>query len=229
MSKLPTATYPNYTNLKLRDGLFDQLMATVDHHLQNEWKAQRLRGDAWTKVYLGSMEAVMANTTQYLLGILLIDQKKAQILLENDLLELKKEELRFKIDQLYPLEVIKTNAEIDLINAQIGKISKEIEYITQKIVTEVANVDSTGVDPASIIGRQTDLLYAQKLGFAGDIRNKAAKMYADYDGLYMSVLETSPATLGFDADAHIQLALDTATAIFPVADIPPDPELEPLP
>jgi hypothetical protein len=149
-----TPTYPQYTNLALNDGLFDQLMASVKYHLDGQYKAQRIRGDNYSKVYLGSMEAVMGNTTQYLLGVMLIEEKKEQLKLENELLELKKEELRFKIDFLYPLELQKLEQELLLIIAQVEKIGKEIEFITAKINTEIANVDGSGVTEDSVVGRQ---------------------------------------------------------------------------
>jgi len=186
---LPTPTYPQYTNVALSAGLFDQLMLAIREHLDREYKDQRIRGAEYAKVYLGSLESALANTTQYLLGVLLIDERKLNLDLQNAILELQREELRFKIDFLYPLEVLKLQAEIDMMAKQMEKIDKEIEFLDAKIQTEIANVDATGVNPVSVIGRQIELLRAQKLGFAGDLESKAARLHAEYSGIFQTTQE----------------------------------------
>jgi hypothetical protein len=175
--------------MALGEGLFDQLMATVKHHISQEYDAQRIKGDNYSKLYLGSLEAVLGNSTQYLLGTMLIDEKKEQLKLQNELIELQKEELRFKIDYLYPLEVTKTEAEIALINAQIGKIDKEKEFLTAKINTEKANVTADIAEANSLIGKQKTLLAAQVKGFAVDGYQKSGKLQSDFLGIYQSVME----------------------------------------
>jgi hypothetical protein len=212
--KISVPTYPQYTNLALGEGLFDQLMTTVKYHLMQEYNGQRIRGAEYSKVYLGSMEAVMANTTQYLLGTMLIDQQRAKLIAEILLLGLEAEKLRFEIDFLYPLMKMKAEVEIELINAQIEKIMKEIEFLDAKIDSEIANVDATDVLPNSVIGRQMALLEAQKLGFAGDIYTKTAKLYADYDAVFQSVQEDpDSAELSEFAVTAIGNAEEVATVI----------------
>ena len=215
---IDTPTYPQYTNLALGDGLFDQLMATMKHHLQIEYDSQRIRGSEYAKVYLGSMESVLGNTTQYLLGILLIEQRKEQLELENRILDLDIIKLEYEIEHILPLIKLKTQAEVDLINAQISKINKEILFIDAKINTEIANVDGSGVTADSVVGRQTALLLAQKLGFAGDIESKVAKLHADYASVWQSVQEdeTVPDLIfggQTAAETAIDLALTTAVSI----------------
>ncbi len=215
---IDTPTYPQYTNLALGDGLFDQLMATMKHHLRMEYDSQRIRGSEYAKVYLGSMESVLGNTTQYLLGILLIEQRKEQLELENRILDLDIIKLEYEIEHILPLIKLKTQAEVDLINAQISKINKEILFIDAKINTEIANVDGSGVTADSVVGRQTALLLAQKLGFAGDIESKVAKLHADYASVWQSVQEdeTVPDLIfggQTAAETAIDLALTTAVSI----------------
>ena len=216
-----TPTFPQYTNLALKEGLFDQLMATVKHHLELEYDAHRLRGDNYSKVYLGSMEAVMANTTQYLLGILLIDERRDKLIADTNLVNIETDKAKFELDTLFPLQATKLQSEINLLDAQKIltdaqklKVDKEVEFLTQKIVTELANVDGTGVTSDSIIGRQVALLLAQKLGFAGDIETKTAKLHADYAAVFQSVQEVpEDVLLNVDAQTAITLALATATTI----------------
>ena len=214
----PTPTYPQYTNIALGDGLFDQLMAAVKHHLEKEWSSQRITGDSYSKVYLGSMEAVLGNTTQYLLGILLIDEKRDQILAQ---LDVNKEEARqtaYETDYILPAQLLKIQAETKLLGeqynltvAQTAKVNKEIEFLNAKIQSELANTDETIADAGSLIGRQIDLLRIQGLGFAGDLEAKAAKLNADYDSVFQSVQEVPDASsLATNAIEGIINVLDTS-------------------
>jgi len=217
------ATYPQFTNLALGEGLFDQLMTTIDARLETQFKLQRIKGADYAKVYLGSMEAVLANSTQYLLGIMLIDEQRAKLVIEAGILELQEEKLQFEIDEILPLTKLLTQAQIDKIAAEISlmgkqetKIDKEILFLTAKINTEDANVNATaaGVVANSIIGRQMELLRAQKLGFAGDLEVKAAKLHADYDAVYQSVQEAPEAsTLATNAINNIIGILQTVEKI----------------
>ena len=123
---------------------------------------------------------------------------------------------QFELDILMPLAATKLQSEIDLLDAQKLKVDKEVEFLIQKIVTELANVDGTVFDAESVVGRQTSLLLAQKFGFAGDIQTKTAKLHADYDAIYQSVQEsTAPGSeeLSDNAQTAIITALDTASQI----------------
>ncbi len=225
MSTPENATYPQFTNLKLNEGLVDQLMATVAFHVHKEFSAQRITGADYAKVYLGSLEAVLANSTQYLLGTLLLEQQKLKLIAEIAMINLESEKLRFEIDFMYPAQLIKlqqegllimsqirlsdakvleTQANIQkieaeilmlesqklLIDAQILKINQEILFLQAKIKTEEANTEENFTS-GSIVGRQTALLKAQKLGFSGDLYIKQAKLHADYAAVWQSVQETT--------------------------------------
>lgn len=231
---IETPTYPQYTNKALGKGIFDQLMATVEDHLQRQFDEDRIDQSEFGKVYLGSIEAVLGNSTQYLLGILLIDEKRDQIKLQNDLIELEKQKLQYQIDYIMPLERDRLQHEIDklaaeityiakqgelidsqiLVNtAQISKINKEIELLTAKVATEQANTQSGIAASGSLIADQQNLLRAQKLGFAGDLKNKVGKVYADYDSVYLTVHEPTTATVGLDAAGALSSAEAIATTI----------------
>ena len=75
----PTITSPHYSNKGLELGLFDQLMLAAESHIHKEYKARRITGDTYHKVYLGLLEAVLGNSTQFLLGNLLLDEKRNQL------------------------------------------------------------------------------------------------------------------------------------------------------
>ena len=128
-------THPDYTTGSLNGlGLFDQLMNTVKLHLEEEFSHQRIRGADYSKVYLGSMEAVLGNTTQYLIGGALLEEQKLKLQAELALIQLEVQKVEYEIEYLYPLQKEqleiqnrKVTSEIDLVNAQVLKIQKEIE------------------------------------------------------------------------------------------------------
>jgi hypothetical protein len=219
----PKPTYPAFTSQALGEGLFDQLMLTMKGHIHEEYAQQRITSADYARVFLGTMEAALSNTTQFLMAGLLLELQKQKIEAEIRLIDLEGEKLRYEIDYMYPAQLIKlqqegllieaqvrlaeaqilkTAAEIEkihaeiallvlqeaLIAAQILKIEKEIEFLTAKIATEWANT-TEGFLPGSVIGRQTTLLRAQQLGFAGELHLKVAKLSADYQSVYESVNE----------------------------------------
>ena len=197
----PTITYPHYTNKGLDEGLFDQLMVAVEYHLQKEYKAGRISGDTYHKVYLGSLESAMGNATQYLLGTLLIGEKRDQLNAQIELSQEQARQLAYETDFILPQTLLKLIEETallvkqqELVDKQMLKIDKEIEFLTAKILSELANTDETIADANSLIGRQINLLRIQGLGFAGDLESKAAKINADYDAVFQSIQEAPDAS-----------------------------------
>jgi len=129
--------------LALNEGLFDQLMKSVEFHLDKEYKQSRLRGTEYAKVYVGAIQGVMQYTTQYLLGTMLIteqrDKAKAEISLitsQENLIDeqiamslLEQERIRYEIDTLLPLQATKLQSEIDVLDNQVLKITAEIAHL----------------------------------------------------------------------------------------------------
>lgn len=231
---MPTAkdtpqTYPNYTNLGLEEGVFDRLMLASKAHVQAEYEAGRINNAAYGNVFLGVTEAAMQAATQYLLGMLLIDEKRRgqdlenqkaeyelEVLLPNQNLKLLAETdlIRKEIEKIdkemlvldkqllvMDKEIEKMSAEISLMGKQEDKLDKDMEKIDEEIVylqaktrTERANTEAGIADSGSLIGKQISLLTAQRMGFAGDIRSKMAKLEADYAAVYQSVQEIEGAT-----------------------------------
>lgn len=220
---MPTAvdtplTYPAYTNRNLDDGVFDQLMAAVQSHVQAEFKAGRLQAENYNTFYLGLTEAVLQNSTQYLLGLLLIDEKRRGQDLQNQKAEYELEVLLpaqhaklLKEIEVMDKQIEKIDAEISLMAKQEQKIDKEIAFLDAKIQTERANTEAGIAAAESLVGKQISLLTAQRLGFAGDLHTKVGKLYADYDSIYQSVQEVE-AMVTLQTDAQTKLAAAEAVA-----------------
>lgn len=73
----------------------------------------------------------------------------------------------------------KTRAEYDLIIKQIAKTEQENLLLAAKTATEKAQIDGTGVQPNSVIGKQLSLMQAQTDGFARDAEQKLLKAMLD--------------------------------------------------
>jgi hypothetical protein len=128
-------------------GVFDVLMRSVKAQLDAEYNANRIKGSEYATVYLGSLQAVLQTSLQMVLA-----QEKTN------------------------LEIQVLEKEVLLRDQQITRTNKEIEVLEQKRLTELAQVESTGVDADSIIGRQKALYLAQSEGFTRDAEHKAAQL-----------------------------------------------------
>jgi len=76
-------------------------------------------------------------------------------------------------------EGCKLDAEFDVLEQQVLKVTAETTLLTQKKVTELAQVNSSGVDADSVIGKQKALYTAQTTGFTRDAELKVAGKLID--------------------------------------------------
>lgn len=70
-------------------------------------------------------------------------------------------------------------SQFDNSQATVLQTQAQTNLLTQKIVTERAQVSSIGVDADSVVGKQKALYQAQTDGFQRDAEQKVAKMYCD--------------------------------------------------
>jgi hypothetical protein len=202
-------------------GLFDKLMTAVKQHLLEEYNSQRLKGADWAKVYLGSMEATLANAVQYIASVGLLDAQlekiKSDIELTNQQIENAKTEqrlteanitlveqntkvaiqqeaeIKFKVEQLYPQQLLTEVAQTENItaqkdktvyetanilprdaanlDAQIQKSNKEVLLIDAKYQNELKNLQ--------VLEEQIKLLKEQAAMYNKEANIKRAKIVAD--------------------------------------------------
>lgn len=135
-------------------GVFDVLMRSVKAQLDAEYQANRIKGSEYATVYLGSLQAVLQTSLQMVLA-----QEKTNLEI-----------------QVLEKEVLLREQQVILQTQQVVRTNKEIEVLEQKRLTELAQVESTGVDADSIIGRQKALYLAQSEGFVRDAEHKATQL-----------------------------------------------------
>lgn len=131
-------------------GVFDILMRSAKQHLLEEYNADRVTGDEYTKLYLGTMTAVMQTAVQYILNVQQEEKIQAEIALvrQQTVTELAKTDddipvgLGFNgdtnVEGLVALEKEKLRQNGLLVDAQIAQAQTSEALIGQQIVTELA-------------------------------------------------------------------------------------------
>lgn len=120
-------------------GVFDELMTANQVRLDKQYDQNRLRGPDYAKVYLGSMEAIMAQSIQFLLGRQQAD-KQAELLdaqkdktLEEILLVREQVKHTAADTELINAKIITESLQAELVAAQIRKMEYEIKLVLAQI------------------------------------------------------------------------------------------------
>lgn len=133
-------------------GAFDVLMKTVFLHLQREYEAGRITGDAYAKAYIEIMNNTLAQAAQYVVSSY---QASAN-------------------DELIAAQIRKINKDIEMVDEQM----KLLGY--QGIAEQAKYLDTVnGITIAGTIGKQKDVYAAQAKGFKDSALQSAAKTMID--------------------------------------------------
>lgn len=165
---MPNVTLDDLTQTTLDGtGVFDVLMRANKAHLAAEFDKGRIKGTEYATVYLGSLEAVLRTSLEFLVQ----RQQIANLVLQAE--NIPKEGL------VLDGQKCKLDAEFDLLQSEKLKSIAETTLLTQKNATEKAQTITLGVDVDSVIGKQKALYGAQAAGFQRDAEQKAAKLLID--------------------------------------------------
>ena len=119
-------------------GVFDKLMQTVTLHVTNEYDEGRISGSDYAEVYLGSLQAVLSQATQFLLS----EQKAGK---DADLVDAQINESEEKLDLIRA----QTAKEYEVIQSSQDNTSRE-NLINNKELTkldeEVYNIQADTID-----------------------------------------------------------------------------------
>ena len=209
-------------------------MKASNAHLTVQFDANRITGTEYATVYLGSMQAAMAQAVQYILGEQAADKQAdllaAQIVsagvkdaIENaqstqDLLN-KAEEITASTAKTLNDTTMRT----EQVTASTAKTTREdssstaqTNLLIQKTATELGQttgtISATGVsNQAGTIARQQELLYAQKEGFKRDAEQKITKMMMDNYAVRRSTNDAEIVHPSFD-EANIDAIVTKAAA-----------------
>jgi hypothetical protein len=176
MSAIPVS---NLTQATLDgNGVFDVLMQANKAHLEAEFAKNRIKGAEYSTVYLGSLTQVMQTALAFVLAQTKTDLENQLLAKQIELVTQQKLNAEAEHAVLVAQEC-KLRAEYDLTMETKLKTAQETALLTQKVVTERAQVTSMGVDADSVVGKQKALYQAQTDGFKRDAEQKAAKTLID--------------------------------------------------
>lgn len=110
------------------NGVFDVLMRSVNAHIHQEYKKDRLKGPEYSAVYLAGLQTAIDQAMRF------VFERQNVALLEQQVLLAEK-------------QVLKTIKDIELVQAQIAKMNKD-EGLTEaqrlKVIAETLNVPKQG-------------------------------------------------------------------------------------
>lgn len=165
---MPVVTLDDLTKLTTPDGslagtgVFDVLMGTVNVHIQKQYDDNRLSGTEFAQVYLGALQATLAQSVAYLTAF-----QQAEMIAEQVKSEIKNNEVGGLID----LQKQKLQEEIDLVIAQTAGAYENIKATTQDTVRQ----NALNTKQVIKVAADTDVSEKQALEIARDTLRKDAE------------------------------------------------------
>ena len=176
-------------------GIFDELMTAANAHLESQFKNERITGTQYAEVYLGQLQAVLANAVQFL-----IERDKTYL---NNLLINAQIELADKQVELAEKQLEQADKQLELLEKQIELQQAQSDLAKQKIKTEIAQISDTvdGVAVTGVIGAQVALYKQQRESFLRDAEQKSLKILADTWITRKTIDDGVEVPVNFDTDA----------------------------
>lgn len=176
-------------------GIFDELMTAANAHLDSQFKNERITGTQYAEVYLGQLQAVLANAVQFL-----IERDKTYL---NNLLINAQIELANKQAELAEKQIEQADKQLELLEKQIEFQQAQSDLARQKIKTEIAQISDTvdNIAVGGVIGAQVALYKQQRESFLRDAEQKSLKILADTWITRKTIDEGVEVPVNFDTDA----------------------------
>jgi hypothetical protein len=205
------------TTLTDGDGVFDVLMRSIDAHLDKQYTSGRIKGSDYATVYLGALQAVLAQAMQFVLSEQEAEKKLDLMAAQIDAINSEKtvkenqssKDLLVKDSQmaLQGAQKLAIDSEKGVKEAQSGKdlLLKQEQIDASKANTLMKQIQST---------KQNAVYDKQALGFDRDYKYKVAKSMVD---LRTAGLTQGEAGIAQDGANQIVNALLTDAALPAVA------------
>lgn len=126
------------------DGVFDKLMSSVGNHINVEREANRISNTDYSTVYLGAMQAALAQSVQFVLGRQVADKQA----------DLYAQKIVTELTQTQDSQGGTTKKQQTLIQAQTDGFARDAEQKLSKIVSDAYAVQRTtdsGLAPPSTL------------------------------------------------------------------------------
>jgi len=106
--------------------VFEGLMASAKEHIQSEYDAQRIRGQEYSQVFLGSLQSAMAQAVTYLMGMDLSNENKEKILADIA-------QSNYVTETQLPAQVAQVNAETSKVEAEQNLVEEQTNEVLYRI------------------------------------------------------------------------------------------------
>jgi len=131
-------------------GTFDVLMNSSSLYLEEQWNADRITGAEYATVYLGAMQAVLAQAVQFLLKQQSADKEAVLLIAKEELVQAQT--LGFASDTKQKiLKQMHDGYAVNLSIAGIGNVPEAdqdaaIDDLTQELLTDVGSSVTIGTE-----------------------------------------------------------------------------------
>ncbi len=204
-------------------GVFDRLMSTMNLHLDEEYKKNRISGAEFATVYLGALQAVLAQSVIYIQN----DQNK-QLVKANIGLTVQKTVTELaQTDDDIPADLGFNNGLTveGLVQSQINLNTKQGELVDQKILNAEEEALLAGQKVITELAQTADTISTEAathgLGTAGDVAGiisvQKLKLIADQNLSTAKVVTEASSVEKLEAEATL-LAQKTNTELAQTSD-----------
>ena len=224
MTDITLSQLTNSTAVSAGTGVFDVLINAVELHITDQYNEGRITGEAYSTVYLGSLQAVLAQSIKYLMEEQAAD-KQAELLQEQiesenknnedgGVIDLTKQKLQEEIDLIVgktaeSYEAIqssqsRSNRENQLNARVVTKTEAETALLNKRTLEQEAFTTRTDAESAQKVA----LMAAQTLGFKTDAKQKLLKQMLDGYAATLSIAGSAIAPQTVIADSIDDIAND---------------------
>ena len=141
------------------DGVFDNLMETINTHLDAQFKLGRITGTEYSTVYLGALQSAAQNAVSYVIGQEKTNSDVASATIQDTLISAQK---------------LKVDADTTLVTAQELKVDADKLLVDQQVISSAAD-DALKVKQGLLVDAQELKTDAEKLAVDQEKLNAAAK------------------------------------------------------
>jgi len=224
MANIEITQLTNSTNADDGTGVFDVLINATEFHIIDQYEQGRITGSDYATVYLGSIQAVLAQSIKFLMEEQKAD-KEAELIQEKiesenknnevgGVIDLTKQKIQEEIDLIIgktaeayegvQASQQKTNRENQLNSRVIIKTESETALLNDRDLEQVAFTTRTDAESAQKIA----LMAAQTLGFTTDAKQKLLKQQLDGYAATLSIAGSGIAPQAVVADSIDDVAND---------------------
>lgn len=182
------------------DGVFDELMATINLHLDKQYSNHRIRGAEYASVYLGSINAALSQSIAFTLGKQQADKEAELLIVQAEEARLTGQRQREEIDSRVVLINAQVQEQINATRRADVTLSDQLATsISERVALQKAN-DLNDVQVAEVVD-STSRANVQLLDTLVTTDAQRTQIASEISLLAAQVIEQAAATIRLDSTA----------------------------